>query len=113
MMMGEKNDSPRNHRKADPQGKKDFKKVLEWQKRLDEWLMSDGVTWSSVKYFVTLIGEPTFETWLEYPNYSATDQDEKRGEEFPKNPERRELIAKANTYFQRINSKVTRELQLS
>ena len=53
--------------KLTPQGKKDFKKVLEWQKRLDEWLMSHGAAWKSVKHFVTLIGEPTYETWLEYP----------------------------------------------
>jgi hypothetical protein len=50
---------------------------------------------------------------LEYPNYSAIDQDEERSKEFPQTPEWRELITKANAYFQRVNSKVTRELQLS
>jgi hypothetical protein len=99
--------------KLTPEGKKDFKKVLELQKRLDEWLMSHGAAWKSVKHLVTLIGEPTYETWLEYPNYSAIDQDEERSKEFPQNPEWRELITRANAYFQRVNSKVTRELQLS
>jgi hypothetical protein len=31
---------------------------LEWQKRFDEWLISHGATWKSVKHFVALIGEP-------------------------------------------------------
>jgi hypothetical protein len=50
--------------KPAPEGKKDFKKALEWQKRLDEWLISHGATWKSMKHFVTLIGEPTYETCL-------------------------------------------------
>lgn len=50
--------------KPTPEGKKDFKKALEWQKRLDEWLISHGATWKSMKHFVTLIGEPTYETCL-------------------------------------------------
>ncbi len=57
--------------KLTAEGKENFRKVLEWQKRLDEWLISHGATWKSVKHFVTLIGEPTYETWFEYPNYSA------------------------------------------
>jgi len=28
-----------------------------------------------VKHFVALIGEPLYETWIEYPNYSAFDED--------------------------------------
>jgi len=39
--------------KPTPEGKKDFKKALEWQKRLDEWLISHGATWKSMKHFVT------------------------------------------------------------
>jgi hypothetical protein len=73
--------------KLTQEGKKNFKKVLEWQKRFDEWLISHGATWKSVKHFVTLIGEPVYETWLEYPNYSALDEDDEKTKEFAKNPE--------------------------
>jgi len=61
--------------------------VLEWQKRFDEWLISHGATWKSAKHFVTLIGELSYETWIEYPNYSAFDEDDEKTKEFAKNPE--------------------------
>jgi hypothetical protein len=96
--------------KLTQEGKKNFKKVLEWQKRFDEWLMSHGATWKSVKHFVTLIGEPFYETWLEYPNYSALDKDEEKAKEYAKNPEWQELISKMNIYFQRINSRTMKAL---
>jgi hypothetical protein len=48
--------------KLTPEGGKDFKKVLEWQRRFDEWLMSQGATWKSVEHFVTKVGEPAYET---------------------------------------------------
>lgn len=96
--------------KLTPEGKKNFKKVLEWQKRFDEWLISHGATWKSVKHFVTLIGEPVYETWLEYPNYSALDEDDEKAKEYVKNPEWQELISKMNVYFQRINSRTMKEI---
>jgi len=96
--------------KLTQEGKENFKKVLEWQKRFDEWLISHGATWKSVKHFVTLIGEPVYETWLEYPNYSALDEDDEKTKEFTKNPEWQELISKMNVYFQRINSRTMKAL---
>ena len=96
--------------KLTSEGKKNFKKVLEWQKRFDEWLISHGTTWKFVKHFVTLIGEPVYETWLEYPNYSALDEDDEKTKEFAKNPEWQELISKMNVYFQRINSRTMKAL---
>jgi hypothetical protein len=96
--------------KLTQEGKKNLKKVLEWQKRFDEWLISHGATWKSVKHFVTLIGEPVYETWLEYPNYSAFDEDDEKTRGFGKNPEWQELISKMNVYFQRINSRTMKEI---
>jgi hypothetical protein len=96
--------------KLTPEGKKNFKKVLEWQKRFDEWLISHGATWKSVKHFVTLIGEPVYETWLEYPNYSAFDEDDEKAKKYVKNPEWQELISKMNVYFQLINSRTMKEI---
>jgi len=96
--------------KLTPEGRKDFKKVLESQKRFNEWLMSHGAMWKSVKHFITLIGEPVHETWLEYPNYSALDEDEKRAKGFANNPEWEEMISQMNMYFQRINSRVMKEI---
>lgn len=90
--------------------RKDFKKVLEWQKKLDEWLMSHGVAWKSVKHFLTLIGEPVYQNWLEYPNFSALDKDTEKAKEFAQNPEWQELISQMNKYFQRINSKLLKEM---
>ena len=108
-MRGEEYDVSCNHRKINS-GRKNFKKVLEWQKRFDEWLISHGATWKSVKHFVTLIGEPLYETWLEYPNYAAFDEDDEKTKDFVKNPEWQELISKMNVYFQRINSRTMKEI---
>lgn len=96
--------------KLTPDGRKDFKEVLEWQKKLDEWLMSHGATWKSAKHFVTSIGEPAYETWLEYPNYSALDEDEKISKGFSKYPEWEEMICQMNIFFQRVNSRVMKEI---
>jgi len=96
--------------KLTSEGKKNFKKVLEWQKRFDEWLISHGAAWKSVKHFVALIGEPVYETWLEYPNYSAFDEADEKTKDFAKNPEWQELISKMNVYFQRINSRTMKEI---
>jgi len=57
-----------------------------------------------------LIGEPTYETWLEYPNYSALDEDEEKTKEFARNPEWQELISQMNRHFQRVSSKVLKEI---
>lgn len=70
--------------KLTSEGRKDFKKVLEWQKKLDEWLMSHGAAWKSVKHFLTLIGEPVYQNWLEYPNFSALDKDTEKARVRPK-----------------------------
>jgi len=96
--------------KLTPEGKKNFKRVLEWQKRFDEWLTSHGATWKSVKHFATLIGEPVYETWLEYPNYSALDEDEQKVKDFVQNPEWKELLSQMDTYFQRVNSRLMKEI---
>jgi len=96
--------------KLTPEGKKDFKRVWEWQKRFDEWLISHGAPFKSVKHFVTLIGEPVYETWLEYPNYSTLDLDEEKGKDLAQIPECQELIAEMKTYFERMNSRVLKEI---
>jgi hypothetical protein len=96
--------------KLTPEGKKNFKKVQEWQGRVDEWLVSHGATWKSVKHFSTLIGEPLFETWIGYPNYSAMDRDEKKARNFVNDPEWQDLISQMNIFFQRVNSKVMKEI---
>jgi len=96
--------------KLTPEGKKNYNKVLEWQKKFDEWLMSHGATWKSAKHFITLVGKPAYETWLEYPNYSAMGEDEEKAKGFAQDPEWQELISKMNMYFKRINSRVVKEI---
>jgi hypothetical protein len=96
--------------KLTPEGKKDFKKVLEWQKRFDGWLMSHGAAWKSVKHFVTEVGDPTYETWLGYPNYAAIDKDEERNKEFAQDPEFLELVSSMSKWFERVNSRIVKEI---
>jgi hypothetical protein len=96
--------------KLTKEGRKDIKKVLEWQKRFDEWLVSHGAKWKSIKHFVTEVGEPVYETWLGYPNYTAIDQDEKKSKEFSRYPEYVELVSPRNTWFKRIDSRIVREI---
>jgi hypothetical protein len=96
--------------KPTPEGKKDFKKVLEWQKRFDDWLMAHGEPWKSVKHFVTEVGEPAYETWLEYPNYAAIDEDEQRSKEVAQDPEFLELVSPMSKWFERMNSRIVKEI---
>ena len=96
--------------KLTPEGRKDFKKVLEWQKRFDEYLISYGATWKSVKHFVTEVGEPAYETWLGYPNYTAIDKDEERSKEIAQQPEFLELIHPMSKWFVRVSSRIVKEL---
>ena len=96
--------------KLTPEGRRDFRKVLEWQKRFDEWLMSHGATWKSVKHYVTEVGEPVHETWLGYPNYTAIDEDEEKSKDFAKHPEFLELMSPMTTWFQRVDSRVVKDI---
>jgi hypothetical protein len=93
-----------------PEGRKDFKKILEWQKRFDEWLISHGAPWKSVKHFVTEVGDPAYETWLGYPNYAAIDEDEERSREFARDPEFLELVSPMRKWFERVNSRIVKEI---
>jgi hypothetical protein len=92
------------------EGKKDFKKVLDWQKRFDNWLISHGATWRSVKHFVTEVGDPAYETWLGYPNYTAIDEDEERSKEFAQDPEFLDLVSPMSKWFERVNSRIVKEI---
>lgn len=96
--------------KLTAEGKKNSKAVLEWQKRLDEYLVSHGAKWKSVKHFVTLVGEPLYETWLEYPNYAAFDEDAEKAKEFAQDPEWQELISQMNLFFERVNSRLVKDI---
>ena len=87
-----------------PEGKKNFKEILSWHKKLDQWLKSHGAIWRSVRHFITEIGEPFYETWLEYPDYSAIHRDDEKSREFAKNPEFIELASHASTHFRRITA---------
>jgi hypothetical protein len=97
--------------KLTPEGKKNLKRVWEWQKNLDAWLLSHGAKFKSVKHFSTLIGEPIYETWLEYPNYKGLDEDEEKAKEYASHPEWQELICQMDIFFERITSRVVREIK--
>jgi len=93
------------------EGKKDLVKVWEWQKQLDNWLISHGAKFTSVKHFLTLIGEPVYETWLEYQNYTALDEDEEKAKEFAQDSEWQKLVSKMNIYFERLSSRIVKEIK--
>ena len=97
--------------KFTPKGKKNLKQVWEWQKELDNWLLSHGAKFREVKHFCTLIGEPLYETWLEYPNYAALDEDAEKAEEFASDPEWQKLVSLMDIFFERIKSGVVREIK--
>jgi uncharacterized protein with GYD domain len=94
--------------KFTPEGRKNLNKVWEWQKELDDWLITHGAKFKSVKHFLTLIGEPTYETWLEYPNYAALDEDAEKAKEFAQDPKWQELMVQMNVYFERIGSRIVK-----
>jgi len=97
--------------KFTPEGKKNLKRVWEWQEQLDNWLISHGAEFTSVKHFLTLIGDPVYETWLGYPNYAALDKDETKTKEFAQNPEWQELVSQMDIFFQRLSSRIVKEIQ--
>jgi hypothetical protein len=96
--------------KLTPEGRRDLRKVLEWQKRLDSWLTSHGAAWKSVKHFVTEVGKPVYETWLGYPNYKAMDEDEEKSKEFAQHSEFLELVSQMSIWFRRIDSRIMKEI---
>jgi len=96
--------------KLTSEGKKDSKGVLEWQKRLDQYLVSHRAAWKSVKHFVTVVGEPIYETWLEYTNHAAFDEDAEKVKEFARDPEWQELVSHMNLFFERVNSRLVRDV---
>lgn len=55
-----------------------------------------------MKHFVTLIGEPAYETWLEFPNYTAMDENESRAKGFVNDPEWEEMMSQMSVYFERL-----------
>lgn len=97
--------------KFTPEGRKNLKKVWEWQKEFDDWLISHGAKFKSVKHFLTMIGEPLYETWLEYLNYAALDEDAEKAKEFAKDPKWRELVSQMDMFFERVNSRIVREMK--
>ena len=97
--------------KFTPEGKKSLKKVWEWQKQLDDWLISRGAKFKSVKHFLTLVGESIYETWLEYPNYAALDEDAKKAREFASDPEWQKLVSEMDTFFERVSSRIVKEIE--
>ena len=97
--------------KFTPEGKKNLKRVWEWQKQLDDWLISHGAKFTSVKHFLTLIGEPIYETWLEYPNYAALDEDAEKAKEFASDPLWQKLVSEMDIFFQRVSSKIVKQIE--
>jgi len=75
-------------------------------KKLDDWLIVHGAKFKSAKHFLTLIGEPLYETWLVYPNCAALDEDAEKAKEFAQDSKWQELIMQMNVYFERISSRI-------
>ena len=94
-----------------PEGKKNLERVWEWQKELDDWLVSHGAKFRAVRHFLTLVGEPLYETWLEYPNYAALDQDAEQAKEFAPDPEWQKLVSEMDAYFERVSSRIVKEVE--
>jgi hypothetical protein len=91
------------------EGQRNRKDALHWQKRFDEWFLSHGAVFKSVKHFMVEVGQPIQETWLELPDYSALDENEEKNKEFAKNPEFKELNTKMNMYFEIVTTRILKE----
>jgi len=78
---------------------------------LDDWLISHGAKFISVKHFLTLIGEPIYETWLEYPNYAALDEDAEKAKGFASDPEWQRLVSQMDIFFERVSSRIVKEIE--
>ena len=70
--------------------------------------MNHGAIWKSVKHFLTEVGEPAYETWLEYPNCTAIDENEEKSKKFNQDAEFLELISPTSTWFERVSSRVVK-----
>ena len=73
--------------------------------------MSQGAKFKSAKHFLTLVGEPMYETWFEYLNYSALDEDSDKAREFAKDPKWQELMAQMDIFLERVSSRIVKEIE--
>ena len=97
--------------KFTPEAKKNLSIVWEWQKQLDKYLISHGAKMVSIRHFLTLVGEPFYETWLEYPNYTALDEEAEKVKEFASDQEWKRLVAQMDVFFERVSSRIMKEVK--
>jgi hypothetical protein len=64
----------------------------------------------SIRHFLTLVGEPLYETWLECPNYSALDEEAEKVKEFASDQEWKRLVAQMDVFFERVSSRIMKEV---
>ena len=97
-------------RKLTHEAKKDMKKVVEWNNQLDQWLIDHGAKFESVKHYLSIVGKDICETWYAYPDIVALDKDGDLLKEYKDDPEVMGLFAMQNFYFERLGSRIVKEI---
>jgi len=97
-------------KKLTAEGRKNFHKVVEWQKEMDGWLKAHGVKFESARHYLTMVGEESYETWLGYPNAAALDADGEKAKEIKSDAEYQKLAARGSIYLERIGSRILKEI---
>ena len=90
--------------------KKDLAKVTEWQNEYDKWLQAHGAKFESVKHYLTAIGAEIYESWYVYPDVGALDADGDLSYQWADNSEWKRLNAKSQEYFERVSSRIVRQI---
>ncbi len=82
----------------------------DFQRQFDAWLKGRGAAFQSVRHYITLVGEPLLETWLEYPDYASMEHDQKLLKDLERDPEWSTMLGRLYAYLERVGSRIVEEM---
>lgn len=82
----------------------------DFQREFDAWLRQRGAAFVAVRHYLTLVGEPLLETWLEYPDYAALERDQRRLKDLERDPEWERMLGRLYEYVERVGSRIVEEV---
>ncbi len=80
------------------------------QARFDAWLQAQGAAFRSLRHFLTLIGEPLLETWLEYADLADLHRDQVLLHALEKTPAYQQHLQELYRYLERLGSRLVEEV---
>lgn len=81
----------------------------DFQREFDAWLKAKGAAFASARHFITLVGDPLLETWLEYPDYASMEHDQKVLKDLEKDPDWPKMLGRLYEYLERVGSRILEE----